>query len=67
MSGESWMDFSKLILLSESAMIIQDASERRMIMNLRNVAEFELGEPVLDLPANSPYEVIFLNGDGFIR
>jgi hypothetical protein len=59
MSGEGWMDFAKLILLSESAMIVQDDSGRRVIMNLRNVVEFEINEPFLDLSAHSHYQVVY--------
>jgi hypothetical protein len=60
MSGEGWMDFAKLILLSESAMIVQDDSGRKVIMNLRNVVQFEIDEPLLDLSAHTQYEVVIL-------
>ena len=59
MSGEGWMDFAKLILLSESAMIVQHNSRGKVIMNLRNVVEFEIDEPVLDLSAYKQYEVVY--------
>ena len=45
-SGEAWTPYSKLILLSENAMILQPAKDRRMIVNIRDVVEFELEEPV---------------------
>lgn len=46
MPGETWTDFSKLILLSENAMILQNGSERRIILNVRNVVEFEVDKGV---------------------
>ena len=57
MLGHPWTSFCTLILLSESAMILQDGTDRKIIMNLKNVVEFELSEDVGELPANSPYEV----------
>lgn len=57
MSGEEWMDFTKLILLSESAMIVEDPSMKRVVKNLRNVVEFEVDEPVLELSPFSLYEI----------
>lgn len=56
-SGEAWTDFSALILLSENAMILQDGSEGRLVINLRNVVQFELAEPHLDLIAYNVYEI----------
>lgn len=58
-SGEGWMDFSRLILLSDSAMIVQDASARKVIMHLRHVVEFEVEKPHMGLTANSTYEVVY--------
>ena len=57
MSGEEWMDFTKLILLSESAMIVEDPSMKRAVKNLRHVVEFEVDEPVLELSPFSLYEI----------
>lgn len=57
MLGNPWTAFCKLILLSESAMILQDSTESKIIMNLRNVVEFELGEEVDGWKGNTPYEV----------
>lgn len=59
MSGEGWMDFTKLILLSESAMIVEGPSTRRIVMNVRNVVEFEVDEPILELSPFSLYEVVY--------
>ena len=59
MSGEGWMGFAKLILLSESAMIVQDGSRRKVIMNIRNVVEFEIDQPLFDLSPNSQYEIVY--------
>ena len=56
--GESWTGFARLILLSESAVILQDDNDRRMIINIRNVREFELNKGVANLMANMPYEIV---------
>lgn len=57
MLGSPWTSFCKLILLSESAMILQDGTERKIIMNLKNVVEFELEDEVDGFVANNAYEV----------
>lgn len=55
--GNPWTSFCTVILLSESAMILQDGTDRKIIMNLRNVVEFELSDDVDGFKANSGYEV----------
>lgn len=55
--GNPWTSFCQLILLSESAMILQENNDRKIIMNLRNVVEFELSKPVADFKANQIYEI----------
>lgn len=55
--GESWTPFSRLILLSDSAMILQDSNERKIIVNVRSIMEFELDQPVEGFAANSRYEI----------
>lgn len=55
--GNPWTSFCTLILLSESAMILQESNDHKIIMNLRGVVEFEVSEPVADLKANQPYEI----------
>jgi len=60
-SGEAWTPFSKLILLSENAMILQPANDRRMIVNIRSVVEFELDQPVSTCLADCIYTI----GDNF--
>lgn len=57
LSGEGWMPFARLILLSESAMILQDGSDHKAIVNLRNVVQFELEKPALDFSGEVVYEV----------
>ena len=57
LSGEGWMADSKLILLSESAMILQDERDHKTIVNLRNVVEFQLEKAVLGFTAEGLYEV----------
>lgn len=59
MSGEGWTQFAKLILLSESAMIVQDDARGRVIMNLRSIVEFEIDAPALDLKPFRAYEVVY--------
>jgi hypothetical protein len=56
-SGERWCEFSSLLLLSENAMILQENSRRRIIMNLKNVVEFEIDQAALDLDPNAQYLV----------
>jgi len=58
-SGEGWMDFTKLILLSESAMIVQDGSDHRVIMNVRDVVECQIDQPLLDLAPLTSYEIAY--------
>ena len=57
--GEPWTRFSRLILLSESAMIVQDGSDRKTIINIRNIIEFELDKPVEGISANTHYAIIY--------
>ena len=56
-SGDDWCGFCKLLLLSESAMILEENSRRRMVINLRNVVEFEMDQDTLNLRANIPYHI----------
>jgi hypothetical protein len=56
-SGEAWTPFAKLILLSDNAMILQPADDRRMIVNIRDVVEFELEQPVNICRADCIYTV----------
>ncbi len=57
--GEPWTKFSKLILLSESAMIVQDCNERKTIINIRNIIEFEIDKPVEGISANTHYVISY--------
>lgn len=57
MPGERWTDFSKLILLSQNAMILQNGSERRIILNVRSVVEFEVDKPVRQILPRLAYEI----------
>jgi hypothetical protein len=50
------MEFLRLILLSERAMILQHGDDRNVILNGCNVVEFELDNARLDLAAGTPYE-----------
>lgn len=55
--GEAWTPYAKLILLSDNAMILQLASDRRMIVNIRDVVEFELDQAVSTCGAGCIYAV----------
>lgn len=55
--GNPWTSFCTLILLSESAMILLDSTDSKIIINLKNIVEFELEEEVRELKANTVYEV----------
>lgn len=57
--GEPWTKFSKLVLLSESAMIVQDSNDRKMVINIRNIIEFELDKPVEGISANTHYAISY--------
>lgn len=56
-SGEPWCGFSYLLLLSENAMILEENSRHRIVMNLGTVVEFEIDQPALDLGPNCQYEI----------
>lgn len=57
--GEPWTKFSRIILLSESAMIVQDTEDRKTIINIRNVIEFEIDKPVEGISANTHYVITY--------
>lgn len=57
--GEPWTKFSRVILLSESAMIVQDSNDRKMVINIRNIIEFELDKPVEGISANTHYAISY--------
>ena len=59
MLGEPWTKFSSVILLSDSAMIVQDNTDRKTIINIRNVIEFELDTPVEGISANTRYMISY--------
>jgi hypothetical protein len=57
--GEPWTKFSRIILLSESAMIVQDSDDRKTIINIRNIIEFELDKPVEGISASTRYAISY--------
>lgn len=57
--GESWIDFSRVILLSDSAMIIQSDGERKVIINIKNVMEFQVEKEVSSFEPGTVYEVSY--------
>jgi hypothetical protein len=59
MTGEQWSDFSHVLLLSENAMILQENGKRRIVMNLKNIAEFEIDKPHLDIEPGHRYSIGF--------
>ncbi len=56
--GKPWMDFCRLVLLSDSAMILESDDDPRIIINIRNVMEFQLGQPFAGYEAELTYEVV---------
>jgi hypothetical protein len=56
-SGEPWTPASRLILLSDNAMILQPAADRKIIINVGNVVEFELDQSVNTCLADCIYTV----------
>ena len=58
-TGEQWNDFSQVLLLSENAMILQENGKRRIVMNLKNIVEFEIDKPHLDLEPYHRYSIGF--------
>ena len=58
-TGEQWNDFSQVLLLSENAMILQENGKRRIVMNLKNIVEFEIDKPHLDFEPGHRYSVGF--------
>jgi hypothetical protein len=59
LAGERWMEFSKVIIVSENACILEEENKpRRPVLNLRAVVEFAIDRPHLDYLVNTPYEVL---------
>lgn len=58
-TGEQWNSFSKVLLLSENAMILQENGKRRIVMNLKNIVEFEIDQPHLDFEPGHCYRIGF--------
>jgi hypothetical protein len=58
-TGEQWNDFSQVLLLSENAMILQENGKRRIVMNLKNIVEFEIDKPHLDFAPGHRYSIGF--------
>lgn len=56
-SGEPWTQFSKLILLSDTAMILQNGVDTKIIVHIRNVIEFEINYAYAPYKAHTTYEV----------
>lgn len=59
LSGKAWTSFCQLIVLSESAMILRNSPESQLIVNVRNVMEFELEEAVADFKPCTVYEIVY--------
>lgn len=55
--GEPWMGYCKLVLLSDRAMILQSDSDPRIILNIRNIVEFQLERNFSGYDAEVTYEV----------
>lgn len=59
LSGKTWTPFCQLIVLSESAMILRNNTESQLIVNLRNVMQFEVEEGVAGFKPRTPYEIVY--------
>lgn len=55
--GESWTEFSKVVLVSENAVMCQEGTTQRVIVNLRNVTEFQIDQPHLEYLPHIPYRI----------
>ena len=55
--GEQWLSFCKLVLLSDSAMILQADDKPRIILGIRSVMEFQLEQNFSGYDASVIYEV----------
>lgn len=51
------MGYCKLVLLSDRAMILQSDSDPRIILNIRNIVEFQLERNFSGYDAEVTYEV----------
>lgn len=58
-SGEPWTGFSKLLLLSESAMILQSGEGRRVIITLKDVVQLQLEKSFLGLASETVYTLTY--------
>ena len=57
--GQPWTGFLKLILLSDSAMILEDGVDRKIVLHLKNVMQFEVNQTISNVRAQETYEVAY--------
>ncbi|MDQ2656214.1 MAG: hypothetical protein M3Y60_02250 [Bacteroidota bacterium] len=57
--GQGWTGYSNLILLSESAMILEDDSDQRTVLYLKNVIKFQVDREAFNVKPDITYEVIY--------
>lgn len=58
LAGQPWTQFSKVVLVSEDAVLYQEDITRRIIMNLRDVIEFEIDQPHLEYLPKTLYRIL---------
>jgi hypothetical protein len=56
-SGERWMEYSKVILVSDNAAIVEENGKRRVIMNLKSIVEFALDTTHSEYAENMAYQI----------
>lgn len=57
--GQGWTGYSKLILLSESAMILEDDSDQKTVFYIKNVIRFQVDQEAFNVKPDITYEVIY--------
>ncbi len=57
--GQGWTGYSKLILLSESAMILEDDSDQKTVLYVKNVIKFQIDRAAFNIRPDTTYEVIY--------
>ena len=60
LTGERWTDHSKVVLLSEHAVLLQANGQHKLISNIGNIVEFEIDKPVDAFEADRVYSIAYL-------
>ncbi len=57
--GQAWTSYSKLILLSDSALILEDGEDQRMVLYVKNIIKFQVEKAVHSFKPGTTYEVVY--------